>query len=152
MFSVFLGTLGAVDLAIDLSGNSQLLHEWYSANSTLPILSHFQRFVLPLAMVGLLAKIVGKVIPGVRAGDVGATFGLAPLVLIPAIIVVSVRAKKLLQASQFQPDAADLQYVTRLHAVRSFLSLLMLGGGISENALKMRAALKAIEVRTAKLL
>ena len=135
-----MGAFSAVDLAVDLSDNQPLITAWYSAQQTLPILSQWQRLVLPLLLIALVAKLIRITIPGFRVGAVGCTVGLAPAVIIPAVIITTIRAKRLLDASAFQPSVEDLAAITQMHAIRQVLSCLMLVSGVREYSLKLQAA------------
>ena len=130
-----MGAFSAVDLAVDLSDNQPLITAWYSAQQTLPILSQWQRLVLPLLLIALVAKLIRITIPGFRVGAVGCTVGLAP-----AVIITTIRAKRLLDASAFQPSVEDLAAITQMHAIRQVLSCLMLVSGVREYSLKLQAA------------
>ena len=135
-----MGAFSAVDLAVDLSDNQPLITAWYSAQQTLPILSQWQRLVLPLLLIALVAKLIRITIPGFRVGAVGCTVGLAPAVIIPAVIITSIRAKRILEDSAFQPSVEDLAAITQMHAIRQVLSFLMLVSGVREYSLKLQAA------------
>ena len=50
-------TLGVVELSIDLSGNEALLEMWYSTAESLPLLSQWNRFVLPFLLLLLIIKL-----------------------------------------------------------------------------------------------
>lgn len=133
-------TLGVVDLAIDLSGDPALLTAWYSAQATLPILSQWQRYVLPLLLVALVLKLCMITMPGFRNGKVGCTIGLAPVLILPVVIVMTVRAKKLLEATNFRPSIEDVAQITIWHTIRVGLALLMMATGVSEFGLKLHSA------------
>jgi hypothetical protein len=144
-----MGAFSAVDLAVDLSDNQPLITAWYSAQQTLPILSQWQRFVLPLLLIALVAKLIRITIPGFRVGAVGCTVGLAPAVIIPAVIITSIRAKRILDASAFQPSVEDLAAITQMHAIRQVLSFLMLVSGVREYSLKLQAATSLLKQKGA---
>ena len=63
--------LGAVDLGVDLSGNAPLLAAWYAAQPSLPLVSHWMRYLLPPLSLLLLLKLVAKSLPGAIARKVG---------------------------------------------------------------------------------
>ena len=135
--------LGAVDLGVDLSGNAPLLTAWYTAQPSLPIVSHWMRYMLPPLSLLLLLKLMVKSLPGAIARRPGALAGCAPFVLVPLLIASSVRAKGILAASKFKPDAEALSTVTALHALRLVGSCLMVVSGVTEYAFGLRAAVAA---------
>eukprot|EP00964_Phaeocystis_antarctica_P019687 scaffold10862_cov63-Phaeocystis_antarctica.AAC.6 len=135
--------LGAVDLGVDLSGNAPLLTAWYAAQPSLPVVSHWMRYMLPPLSLLLLLKLMVKSLPGAIARKPGALAGCAPFVLVPLLIASSVKAKGILAASEFKPDAEALSTVTALHALRLVGSCLMVVSGVTEYAFGLRAAVAA---------
>ena len=61
----------------------------------------------------------------------------------PNLIATSVKAKGILAASEFKPDAEALSTVTALHALRLVGSCLMIVSGVTEYTFGLRAAVAA---------
>ena len=61
----------------------------------------------------------------------------------PNLITSSVKAKGILAASEFKPDAEALSTVTALHALRLVGSCLMIVSGVTEYTFGLRAAVAA---------
>ena len=141
--------LGAVDLGVDLSGNAPLLAAWYAAQPSLPLVSHWMRYLLPPLSLLLLLKLMAKPLPGAIARKVGGgkilKFKLTLNLKFPPpnLITSSVKAKGILAASEFKPDAEALSTVTALHALRLVGSCLMIVSGVTEYTFGLRAAVAA---------
>ena len=148
LIGTWLFTLGIVDLAVDTSGDPALFSAWYGAADTLPIISHFFQRVLPVMLIGMLAKLLLKSVPAALKGRPGGLPGCAPLLLLPLIIFTSVKAKGTIEStkyrSELRPSVEQLALVTQLHMARAGLSICMTASGIAEYALQLRAGLATL--------
>ena len=141
----FMGTPGAIDLAVDLHGDAALLAGWHRHSEDLSFVRHFRRFALPLLLPLLLGKVLFVSLPAAKRGEAGAFAGCAPLVLLPLIIGLTIRARMLLESAGFEPSADALAHLTTLHAARLCLSVMMPASAAREYVLKLRSGLMALE-------
>ena len=137
VLGTFMFTLALIDLAVDLTGDGALIVAWYGA-SPLPIVKHFLMYVLPLLLLGLLAKTALKSVPGVLKGTAGCGYACGPVLLIPVVIALTVAAKAALDpelatfSSRDPIDAGVLAWVTQLHALKCLVSPAIMACGITE--------------------
>ena len=123
VLGTFMFTLALIDLAVDLTGDGALIVAWCGP-SPLPIVKHFLMYVLPLLLLGLLAKTALKSVPGVLKGTAGCGYACGPVLLIPVVIALTVAAKAALDpelatfSSRDPIDADVLAWVTQLHALK----------------------------------
>ena len=91
VLGTFMFTLALIDLAVDLTGDGA--HRGVVRPLPLPIVKHFLMYVLPLLLLGLLAKTALKSVPGVLKGTAGCGYACGPVLLIPVVIALTVASK-----------------------------------------------------------
>jgi len=151
-------TIAALDLAVDLSGNDSLAREWYRAQPSLPLVTHFFFFVKAVMLPMMLLKAGWVSIPGVARRRPGCIFGCVPLFVMPLTLYLTARAATLAAAIGAEDAEAvddELHAITRLHLLKCALLPLMPASALAEyvsiSSSSARAARAGARVAAAKL-
>ena len=134
--------LALIDLSVDMSGDPAFVAAWYQMQPDMPMLRRIPVVLLPL-LVLLLLKTFGVSVPGALKGRPGFAWGCTPLVLLPVVIALTVIAKRISSAGNF--DEATLKELTTLHLTKLVLLPLMPICMLREQFLVAKAAAKEKE-------